>query len=330
MIIMIVNKNKKRSGVIHNMLLTVTDVTTAFAVSADNLNCKKNLLNSLNYFPVADKDTGTNMAISMELVRDNLTECTWPKEVFDNVVDTFINKAHGNSGTILTMFFLGMASALPEGRDIDGRQLAQAYIQGANSAFDCMPNIIDGTILSLMKKTADSCLSSLPELENDPIVVWERICNEAFSILPLTAYQNPTLKQYLLPDSGAAGFCIILDSFRSAFLHLKDTSISYELESILPGEEIENITDWKISTPYQYCFELVVGIPDITSGSELDRISCEIWAGLSNMGDCLIVVPHKNNIKVHIHTNSPTGVVNYVSRYGHILSRKMDDMLSLS
>ncbi|MCF0228133.1 MAG: DAK2 domain-containing protein [Parasporobacterium sp.] len=268
------------------------------------------------------------MLISMKIACENMTDCPWPKDFFDNIVDTFINKSHGNSGTILTMFFLGMADALPAGRDIDGFELAHAYISGANSAYNSIPDIVEGTILTLMKKTSDACISFMSETENDPSAIWDRICREAYSVLPLTAYQNPSLKNLHVPDSGAAGFCIILDSFRSAFMHKTDSSVSAELEELLPGEEINSITDFKINIPFRYCFEIVIGHNILNSDEDTQKIVCSLRNSLADMGDCLIIVPRRNNIKIHIHTNDTDGVICIAGKFGNILSHKSDDMLA--
>ncbi|MCF0141792.1 MAG: DAK2 domain-containing protein [Parasporobacterium sp.] len=282
----------------------------------------------MNFFPVADKDTGTNMSMSLEIVSQSLTKGPWPGDVLNSAVDTLVNKAHGNSGTILTMFFKGMAACIPEAKDIDGQTLAEAYINGANTAFNSIPQIVDGTIISLMKKTADSCMPLMADPEADPLAVWDRIYGEALGILPLTAFQNPSLRKFKIPDAGAAGFCIILDSFRKAFNHEADTDVSAELMGLLPDALSADFEGWTVSAPYRYCTEMVIGLNQAASDNELETMAGDLQKKLSPMGDCMIVVPYRSHIKLHIHTNEPEIVHEFSKKYGRIISRKVDDMLA--
>jgi len=57
---------------------------TAFCLAAENLKMHKDTLNQMNIFPVADKDTGINMARSLEKTVKNLVLSDTPAQVAEN------------------------------------------------------------------------------------------------------------------------------------------------------------------------------------------------------------------------------------------------------
>src|SRR3990167_9615475 len=71
-------------------------------------------LNNINVFPVPDRDTGTNMALTLNAV----IEATYasPKndiyQLFSTIADSALSGARGNSGAIIAQFFQGMASGI--------------------------------------------------------------------------------------------------------------------------------------------------------------------------------------------------------------------------
>ena len=48
---------------------------------------------------------------------------------------------------------------------------------------------------------------------------------------------------------------------------------------------------------------------------------------LLNYGSSLLLIKEEDNIKLHIHSNSPIDVINKFSEFGSLQSVKIDDML---
>src|SRR5262245_29566056 len=67
-------------------------------------------LNRINVFPVADGDTGTNLALTMSAVLQALRResVAHAGELLTRIADAALDGARGNSGAILAQFFLGM------------------------------------------------------------------------------------------------------------------------------------------------------------------------------------------------------------------------------
>ena len=74
-------------------------------------------INNINVFPVPDKDTGTNMALTLNSVMEGIYAKSdlSINELLEVVADSALEGARGNSGSILAQFFVGLSegSLLP-------------------------------------------------------------------------------------------------------------------------------------------------------------------------------------------------------------------------
>lgn len=287
----------------------------AFTEAACRLKTEKDTLNKLNIFPVADKDTGINMAISMEKTAAHISSCGCPAEAADDAYMQLLEYAHGNSGTILTLFFEGFAFGLPAGaEEVSGSQFAAAMLKGAENAMNGVDKPMAGTILTVAMQSAKAGVS-LAEMTDDAAAVMDRIVQESRAALLQTAHQNPVLKPFRVVDSGAYGFCLILDAFRS--------SIAPELPEIpyppfiLPDTELQE----ESVILYRYCTEFLLEPSADADLAELETI-------LKSMGDCCLMAGRNHLKKVHIHTQQPEQVLTLAAAYGTVRSTKVDDMLA--
>ncbi|MDO4477994.1 MAG: DAK2 domain-containing protein [Lachnospiraceae bacterium] len=234
-------------------LLTSDTLYNGFIMAADNLAAHAELLNQLNVFPVADKDTGINMRASLEAVRQGLTPHPSAGALCREAAAILLEEARGNSGTILTLFFKGFAEALPTDTDPDSRALAHAFAAGARTACTGVTNPMPGTILTVAEKAAEAGQTFLKE--NDPALLMQRMADEAYAVLPLTCHQNPCLAHYGVIDAGALGFSMILDGFARAFRENEATS----------GEWADTSSDAVCSRHYEAFCRNISAINNTTS-----------------------------------------------------------------
>ena len=287
----------------------------AFTEAAIRLKNEKDTLNKLNIFPVADKDTGINMALSMEKTAAHISSCGCPAEVADDAYMQLLEYSHGNSGTILTLFFEGFSFGLPaDTEEVSGSQFAAAMLKGAENALNGVDEPMAGTILTVAMQSAQAGVS-LSEMTDDAAAVIDRIVQESRAALLQTAHQNPVLKPFHVVDSGAYGFCLILDAFRS--------SIAPELPEvpyppfILPDTELQE----ESVILYRYCTEFL-----LEPSADADLAELEI--ALKSMGDCFLMAGKEHLKKIHIHTELPEQVLKLASACGTVRDTKVDDMLS--
>lgn len=109
--------------------------------AANALENQKEDINNLNVFPVPDGDTGSNMSMTMGVIRekagslpDKLSDCA------AQISRMMLMAARGNSGVILSLFFKGMAKALDECDEADSVSLANAFKSGVESAYGAVMN----------------------------------------------------------------------------------------------------------------------------------------------------------------------------------------------
>jgi dihydroxyacetone kinase-like predicted kinase len=73
------------------------------------LEKEKDILNDINVYPVADGDTGTNLYITLKGTWDGVKELEDRRAsiVAQRIAEASLYSAKGNSGVIMSQFFLG-------------------------------------------------------------------------------------------------------------------------------------------------------------------------------------------------------------------------------
>lgn len=288
-------------------------IYNAFQLASENLDLNVALLNNLNVFPIPDQDTGSNMAISMQQVASAINSQMTISEMFDTAAAELLNSSKGNSGTILTLFFQGVAETI-QSYELTGAVLARAFRNGALRAAQGVSDPMDGTILTIAQKAGEEGMASLTA-DSSTADIMKRMTDEAFSVLPLTALQNPTCAKYDVIDAGALGFCMIMDGFLSAFEGVSKCQRDYsEVKELAAKVEATDLV-------YNYCTEFVIERSSQSTSEILTR-------QLADIGDCIIPAEMDDKLKMHIHTNKPDAVFFIASLCGPIRRTKVDNMLA--
>jgi dihydroxyacetone kinase-like predicted kinase len=71
-------------------------------------------LNRINVFPVKDGDTGANMAFTLNAVVESVRPERPYKRMLDQIAETALVNARGNSGIIFSQFLFGVSSETAE------------------------------------------------------------------------------------------------------------------------------------------------------------------------------------------------------------------------
>ena len=119
---------------------------------------KQEYLNKINVFPVPDGDTGTNMAFTLNAIRQNLVRKIdrHAGNTLTSVADAAIDGARGNSGAILAQFFQGLSDGAAEFGKLSLEQFSTAVTMGADYARTAMSEPQEGTILTVVHDFAVS------------------------------------------------------------------------------------------------------------------------------------------------------------------------------
>ena len=276
-------------------------------------------LNEINVFPVADADTGTNMASTLESIAEATRNCNdMSIEVVGNVIaESALNGARGNSGAILAQFFQGLTDELKGKLRITTRHFGQAVMTAAERARDALSTPRDGTIITVMKDWAVHVHRHSHE-KRDFVELLKGSLREAKRSLAETPKKLEILSKAGVVDAGAEGFVKMIEGVvhfiesgrtRGELMRhhivekLKKTAIFHE-----PVEDIK----------FRYCTECIIERPSIERKL--------LQKKLTNYGDSLIVAGGTKKIRVHLHTNTPEIVLEYLGTVGNVTNRKIDDM----
>ena len=284
------------------------------------LEKNKEMLNSLNVFPVPDGDTGTNMTLTMQSAIRALktTGSTDIVELANMVSNGSLMGARGNSGVILSQILRGFSKALQGKDQIDTQVLADALDKGSKTAYKAVMKPIEGTILTVSRESAEHALS-VCETETDIVVFLRDVINAGIRSLNHTPELLPVLKEAGVVDAGGKGFITILDGMLSA---ISGEDIDYQSED--QDLSTETIAKRDILSPinddieFGYCTEFLIN--NNTENSEF------FAKEIKDIGDSMMVVEGDGFIKVHVHTNEPGVVLDKALKVGELVDIKIDNM----
>src|ERR671938_768590 len=148
----------------------------AVASAYAELEGRRQEVNDLNVFPVADGDTGDNMAMTLRAVLSELDAINGQHidqlgrgTVVDAVARAALLGARGNSGVILSQIVRGAAEELASrpGELVDPILLAAALARAADAAYESVREPAEGTMLTVFREMAHSIARQLAHLEPD-------------------------------------------------------------------------------------------------------------------------------------------------------------------
>ncbi|WP_436513565.1 DAK2 domain-containing protein [Clostridium thermobutyricum] len=288
-------------------------------VNASNrLAEESDFVNALNVFPVPDGDTGTNMSMTFKAAVKEIENINSESigEVSKKLAKGALMGARGNSGVILSQILRGLSRGL-EGKDeVNCSELAEAFEEGSKSAYKAVMRPTEGTILSVIRATAE-CATSLKS--NEVAHFMDEITKAAKIMLDKTPEMLPALKKAKVVDSGGMGLYIILSGMTQA---LKE-GIKAEVKDIKIGEGGGDVTGAGASVDaenikFGYCTEFII-LGDASHAKEFQD-------SIEPLGDSMIVVGYDDVIKVHIHTNDPGAVLAKAVKVGELSKIKIDNM----
>ena len=291
--------------------------------AANALENQKEDINNLNVFPVPDGDTGSNMSMTIGVVRDKAENL--PDKLSDcaaQISRMMLMAARGNSGVILSLFFKGMAKALESCDEADSVSLANAFKSGVESAYGAVMNPAEGTILTVMRVSAEKGLEKAKgKFKNDPAGLMSYMLDVATKTLEETPEMLPVLKSANVVDAGGSGFVAILNGMRAA---LNNNAIAYTGQAQAKTQTQADFAAMDTSDiTFGYCTECIVEKqPELCTEERIDGLR----QTLSEMGDSMVFAQDDEIIKLHIHTNEPGIVLSLAQVFGALLTVKVENM----
>jgi DAK2 domain fusion protein YloV len=308
-------------------------VATAYA----EMESRRQEVNDLNVFPVADGDTGDNMAMTMRAVLDELDSIDGKaiddigrNELVAMVARAALLGARGNSGVILSQIVRGAAEELASrpGELVDPILVSAALARAADAAYESVRNPAEGTMLTAVRAMAHRVAQDLAHMdrqrlqgdadpaEQDRLLaeVLESALEAGKEAVERGPEQLAVLRESGVVDAGAYGLTVIVAGLIAALRGEDLPELEHRSAPVrdlhLPQHE---------SSEYRYCTNFAV------TGSGLD--AGEFVTRLEEIGDSVLVVGDPSTLKVHVHTDDPdVAVATFVAAGGEVSRLDVADM----
>ncbi|MBC8479772.1 MAG: DegV family EDD domain-containing protein [FCB group bacterium] len=288
----------------------------AFIAGAQAIINDKAYLNKINVFPVPDADTGTNLASTVQAMAADLPENQKLNTVLEAASDSGLMNSRGNSGIIFAQFIFGLYRALSRSETISLKQFSEAVTDSVGHVYTSLANPVEGTVLTVMRVWSEK-LAELSATTDDFEKALFIAYQEAAKALEETPRQLEVLAKAGVVDSGAKGFVDLLAGIVD-FMSDGDLRVIPQFEQPDYEPEVHQFDDDEV-IEHRYCTEALL------SESPIDFVKIKREA--ENYGDSVVVAGSPKRLRLHIHTNRPDELFDWLRDHGELTSMKADDMV---
>lgn len=274
------------------------ELKRAFVVGVERVAAWSDLLDEINVFPVADGDTGRNLIMSLTPLREL-------EKDFEKTNRKLLLSSRGNSGNIANSFFTGLLTA----NSIE--DLYHATKLGREQAWQAVYNPVSGTMLTIFDALADFLEKENIEEHSENV---SKLIEHLEKAVLSTPELLPKLKIAGVVDSGALGMYIFLEGF---FQSLVDKTHKFRpITKVFKGK-LRVSSSFQEETEEGYCVDMVVQLDD----DKIENIN-----RISECGESVVIIPHKDYFKVHLHTDNKDEAKEKVKLLGNVVNWSDDNI----
>jgi DAK2 domain fusion protein YloV len=302
------------------------------------LEARREEVNDLNVFPVADGDTGDNMVLTLRAVLQELDRLSGASEgrtideigrdeIVASVARAALLGARGNSGVILSQLIRGAAEELASrpGELVDPVLIGAALARAADQAYGSVREPAEGTILTVVREMAHRVASELAHMpdarlhddasagEQDLVIaeVIESALEAGNESVRRGPELLPVLREAGVVDAGGYGLTVLLAGIVGALRGSEPPMLDHH--------EAARVTHpHHASTTFRYCTNFAV------TGGDLE--ARRFVEALERIGDSVLVVGDPTTLKIHVHTDDPDGATALFADAGVISHLDVADM----
>jgi uncharacterized protein len=281
------------------------------------LEARRDEVNELNVFPVADGDTGDNMALTLRSVLqelDRLAAAAQERtideigrdEIVRSVARAALLGARGNSGVILSQLIRGAAEELASrpGELVDPVLIGAAMARAAEQAYGSVREPAEGTILTVVREMASRIATELAHMhetrldgnatdeQQDALIaeVLERALETGQQSVARGPELLPVLREAGVVDAGGYGLTVLFAGVIAALRGSEPPEVAHHRAARVTHPQHESST-------HRYCVNFAVTGSDLRPRGFIDA--------LERFGDSVLVVGDETTLKVHVHTDDP-------------------------
>lgn len=302
------------------------------------LEARRDEVNDLNVFPVADGDTGDNMVLTLRAVLQELDHLSGASEQsrFDDISrDEIVNSvaraallgARGNSGVILSQLIRGAAEELASrpGELVDPVLISAALTRATDQAYGSVREPAEGTILTVVREMSVRVASDLAHLkdarlgpdataaEQNAVIaeVIERALETGQESVKRGPDLLPVLRDAGVVDAGGYALTVLLAGIVGALRGSEPPPLQHHAAARVTHPQHSSST-------YRYCTNFAV------TGADLEQR--RFIQGLEQLGDSVLVVGDPTTLKVHVHTDQPKAATALFADVGTVSHLDVADM----
>ena len=284
----------------------------SFIVSgARNLIVNEHQLNRINVFPVADGDTGTNLALTMKTVLSKAKSQDRADVTMDSIAKAAVENAYGNSGMIFAQYLNGLAIGLKDKATITKDEFVHVVENAVDHAYQAVASPKEGTILTVMSQWSVDMRNNITDEFEE---LFEKSVNSAKDVVEQTKFKLKVLLDNNVVDAGAKGFLFFIEGI----LHfIKTGKLDDEQFKAAELDDMEEIYPDTNVGENRFCSQFLV---------RSDKPVEYFKELLENQGDSLVVTNKEGYTQVHLHTKEPAAIMSMLVKEGQVTSHKVDDM----
>jgi DAK2 domain fusion protein YloV len=302
------------------------------------LEDRREEVNDLNVFPVADGDTGDNMVLTLRAVLTELDRLTADAEdrtivdigrdeIVASVARAALLGARGNSGVILSQLIRGAAEELASrpGELVDPVLIGAALARAADQAYGSVREPAEGTILTVVREMAHRVATELAHMPDARLGAEASDGEQDLALADviqsaLDAGQDsvrrgpdllPVLREAGVVDAGGYGLTVMLAGILGALRGSEPPQLDHHQAARVTHPQ-------HASSTFRYCTNFAI------TGKDLEQR--RFIARLERLGDSVLVVGDATTLKVHVHTDDPDEATAVFADHGVVSHLDVADM----
>lgn len=300
--------------------LSVYGLRRALIAGIQRVVAQRDEINRINVFPVADGDTGTNLAFTLGAVLQGVREPRFASagEVLRQAAADALDGARGNAGAILAHFLQGMAEGAGPGRRLTPAILAEAAAHGSARARSAMAEPVEGTMLSVIAAFAEALQVQAGDGTPDLRTGFARALERAREALRRTPEQLKALRSAGVVDAGALGFVDLLEGM-AEYIERGGGGLNAELPEELTVAGVDAVPGRAEDASHPFCAQCVV------SGEAVNRAALKA-ALLALPVSRLVLAGSRDRVRLHAHLDDPARLYATAARFGAVAREQTEDL----
>ena len=280
-------------------------------------------LNELNVYPVPDGDTGSNMAMTLKAMIEELDakvkDSSTMQELIEIVEEAVLMGARGNSGTILSQIITGFLKGIIGKEKLLVEDVAIALEKSKEVAYMAVNEPVEGTMLTVIRMISEKG-REIVGTTTDLLKMLDELTKAAKAAVDLTPELLPKLKEAGVVDAGGKGVYYFFEGFYkiATEMNLLEELRKSEVKESDFAKTIANIDHDPGHIEFQYCTEYIIRNGEFDIEEYKKRIL--------SLGDSAVFANTTKKFKTHIHTNTPGTALEIAKEYGDLEKIKIENM----